>query len=141
MTEHLRLASASTALSIVVMARLTGRFGIYCGVWLALLAATTVSADPSGSPQSTAGTGAADSVKEITLDPNAKEPVCRRYVPTGSRIAKQRCETPSAATTTADSAERDQLRRDIEEMRSRQLMLDQARALARAEALRRRTGQ
>ena len=34
MTEHLRVASASTALSIVVMARLTGRFGIYCGVWL-----------------------------------------------------------------------------------------------------------
>src|SRR5688572_7306633 len=30
-------------------------------------------------------------VKEVTLDPTVKPPVCRRYVPTGSRIATERC--------------------------------------------------
>jgi hypothetical protein len=92
-------------------------------------------ADPAPATPGVAEPGA-ESVKEITIDPNVKEPVCRRYTPTGSRIAKQRCESATANSTLG--AERDQLRRDIDEMRTRQLMRDQARAIALAEALRRR---
>jgi hypothetical protein len=74
-------------------------------------------------------------VKEVTIDPNAKEPVCRRQAPTGSRIARERC-----AAAEPSRAERDQLRRDIEEVRMREVMRDQARAAADLEALRRRSG-
>jgi hypothetical protein len=105
------------------------RLILVCGGWLALLG-STAAADPSEST-------APPPVKEITIDPTVKEPACRRQAPTGSRIARQRCEPPS---TTASNAEREQLRRDLEEMRSREAMRDQARAAAELEALRRRAG-
>jgi hypothetical protein len=81
----------------------------------------------------------AEAVKEVTLDPTAKPPVCRRYVPTGSRIATERCQSAETADD-APAAERDQTRRDIDEMRMRQATRDQARAAAQAEALRQRAG-
>jgi hypothetical protein len=78
-------------------------------------------------------------VKEITIDPTAKPPVCRRHVPTGSRIATKRCRSAESKNA-ASNAERDQMRRDINEMRMRQATRDQARAVAQAEALRQRAG-
>jgi len=112
------------------MARIIG----ICGAWLVLLGGAAA-ADPS-QPTPSGDAVRAPPVKEITIDPTIKEPVCRRQAPTGSRIAKARCEVPS----TANSAERDQLRRDLDEMRMRQTMQDQARAAAELEALRRRSG-
>jgi hypothetical protein len=110
------------------MSRLIGVCGallVWCG---------GAAADPATSTPPGADAVSAPPVKEITIDPNAKEPVCRRAAPTGSRIAKERCETPAVA---ASSAEREQLRRDLDEMRTRAAMREQARAAAQLEALRR----
>ena len=119
--------------------------------WLALLAAfsaaadqTLESADPpavsAAPPQAPAPVAAEPGpVEEITLDPTVKPPVCRRYFPTGSRIATERCQS-AEATTVASEAERNQMRRDLEEMRMRQAAREQARAAAQAEAMRRRAG-
>jgi len=82
-------------------------------------------------------TGQLRSVKEVTLDPTTKPPVCHRYVPTGSRIATEVCQS-AEVTDAARAAERDQTRRDIDEMRMRQATRDAARAAAQAEALRQR---
>ena len=79
-------------------------------------------------------------MREVRIDPNAKLPECKRYVPTGSRIATERCETPKDELTPAERADRDTLRRDINEMRALQTLRDQARDQARAEALRRAAG-
>jgi len=83
----------------------------------------------SHSYSSLAGADAASPppIEEVTIDPNVKEPVCRREAPTGSRIFKERCTTPGA---TVSSAEREQQRRDLDEMRTRAAMRDQARAAA-----------
>jgi hypothetical protein len=82
-----------------------------------------------------------EKVREVKIDPNEKLPVCRRYVPTGSRIATERCETPEPkSATAAQRANHDVLRREVEEMRSLQSMREQARSQAIAEALRRRGG-
>lgn len=113
------------------MARLMG----VCGALLALLGGASALADPSPSTPSDAVT--APPVKEVTIDPTRREPVCRRQAPTGSRIAKEHCET---AGTPASNAEREQLRRDLDEMRTRQAMRDQARAAAELDAQRRRAG-
>ena len=78
-------------------------------------------------------------VKEVTLDPTVKPPVCRRYVPTGSRIATEVCHSAEVADAVR-AAERDQTRRDIDEMRMRQATRDAARAAAQAESLRRSAG-
>lgn len=80
---------------------------------------------------------AVPTVKEVTLDPTVKPPVCRRYVPTGSRIATEVCQS-AEVTDAVHAAERDQARRDIDEMRMRQATRDAARAAAQAEALRQR---
>lgn len=116
------------------MARLTGISAAGC--WLVWVLGTAAAADPAAAPAPPPA-AAAQPVKEITLDPTAKPPVCRRYVPTGSRIAKERCAS-AEITDAAREAERDQTRRDIAEMRMRQSMRDQARAQAFAEAMRRR---
>jgi len=105
--------------------------------WLTLAAGTAVGADPPAA--ATAGTEKARPVKEVTIDLTAKPPVCRRHVPTGSRIATKRCRSAEADSAASD-AERDQTRRDIDEMRMRQATRDQARAAAQAEALRQRAG-
>jgi hypothetical protein len=78
-------------------------------------------------------------VKEVILDPTTKPPVCQRYVPTGSRIATERCHSAEVGDA-ARAAERDQMRRDIDELRMRQATRDAARDAAQAEALRRRMG-
>jgi hypothetical protein len=78
-------------------------------------------------------------IKEVTLDPTAKPPVCHRYVPTGSRIATERCQSAEVADA-GRADERDQTRRDIDELRMRQTMRDQARTAAQSEALRQRMG-
>jgi hypothetical protein len=92
---------------------------------------------PAPAPSATADK-LTDTMRVVTIDPNARPPVCRRVVPTGSRIAEQRCETPKRGSTAADEANRTVLRRDIEALRDQQLMREQARQAAMAEALRRR---
>jgi hypothetical protein len=82
-------------------------------------------------------TKAPETVRVVTIDPNARPPVCRRVVPTGSRIAEQRCESAKPETT-VDAANRAVVRRDIEAMRDQQMLREQARQAAMAEALRRR---
>ena len=125
-------------------------------VWLALAAEVSATADPTPAAAPSAAAGVPQPVavptatppseadkpqpiKEVTLDPTAKPPVCRRYVPTGSRIATERCQS-AETTDAARAAERDQTRRDIDEMRMRQATRDQARAATQAEALRRHAG-
>jgi hypothetical protein len=112
------------------------------------IAAADLPATAAESPAATAGAPRAASpadgdnasaVKEVTLDPTVKPPVCRRYVPTGSRIATEVCQS-AEVTDSARAAERDQARRDIDEMRMRQATRDAARAAAQAEALRRSAG-
>jgi hypothetical protein len=110
-------------------------------------AATTGPAVVSDSPPSASATeveagtdaGKVQPVKEVTLDPTVKPPVCRRYVPTGSRIATEVCQSAEIADAVR-AAERDQTRRDIDEMRMRQATRDAARAAAQAESLRRSMG-
>jgi hypothetical protein len=103
--------------------------------------ATDLPAITAESPPVTPSAEAVDApaVKELTLDPTTKPPVCRRYVPTGSRIATERCQSAEAADA-GRAAERGQTRRDIDEMRMRQAMRDQARTAAQAESLRQRAG-
>jgi hypothetical protein len=81
---------------------------------------------------------APQAVTRTTIDPNVKEPVCRRHIPTGSRIATQRCEMPQDTLSAKEQASREVMRRDVADMRMQQQMRDQARAQAMAEALRRR---
>jgi len=106
------------------MARLLG----ICAAGLAFLGGFAV-ADPAPTPPT----------KEVTIAPTGKEPVCRRSAPTGSRIAQQRCTTPGVASELS-SAQREQLRRDLDEMRMRETLRDQARAVAELDAARRRSG-
>jgi hypothetical protein len=110
---------------------------------IATAAEPAVTVDP---PEPTTSATATDTdadklqpVKEVTLDPTVKPPVCRRYVPTGSRIATEVCQSAEVANSVR-AAERDQTRRDIDEMRMRQATRDAARAAAQAEALRRSAG-
>jgi len=102
-----------------------------------LPAATNPPAPTSELPpaRSSAEADQVPAAKEVTLDPTAKPPVCRRYVPTGSRIASERCRS-AESWDAARAAERGQIRHDIDEMRIRQA----ARAAAQADALRRRVG-
>lgn len=106
-----------------------------------LPAATDLPAATSELAPATSSAKADDvpAVKEVTLDPTAKPPVCRRYVPTGSRIATERCQSAEVADASR-AAERDQTRRDIDELRLRQTTRDAARAAAQAEGLRQRMG-
>ncbi|HSC16832.1 MAG TPA: hypothetical protein VLI71_17015 [Gammaproteobacteria bacterium] len=123
-------------------------------LWLALLGGLAEAADPPAAagpalgelPAATADTAAAPApgadqarpVKEVTLDPTLKPPVCRRYAPTGSRISTERCQS-AESWDAARAADRSQTHRDIDEMRMRQAMRDQQRA-AQTEAMRRRGG-
>jgi hypothetical protein len=85
---------------------------------------TTVTTAP------TAAAIAPENVRTITIDPTVRRPVCKRFVPTGSRIAEQRCETPQTAAQ-AD-ANREVLRRDFQAMRDQQMLREQARQAAAA---------
>lgn len=109
------------------------------GVCTALAALGAARAEPPGAASAEPPVAAAaapdasrvEPIKEIAIDAHAKEPRCRRSAPTGSRIVQRHCETREQ-TNEARAAEREQTRRDVEEMRMRQLMRDQARALAGA---------
>jgi len=109
---------------------------------LALMAGPALADDPEASPSTNAPAAAGPETivpnATTTIDPNVKEPVCRRYIPTGSRIATQRCEMPKDTLSAKEQASRDVMRQDIADMRTQQQMRDQARAAAMAEALSRR---
>ena len=100
---------------------------------------TPVTTEPEPEPEVAAAQPQA--ITRTTIDPNVKEPVCKRYKPTGSRIAEQRCEMPTDSLSAKEQADREILRRDVEDMRRQQQMRDQARNQAMAEALRRRSTQ
>jgi hypothetical protein len=104
---------------------------------LTLIAGMVMAIDAIASPPSTPSPVGTPPVKQVTIDPNGKEPVCRRSAPTGSRIARERCEP---ASTLVANAERDQLRRDIDEVRMREVLRQQSRAAAELETLRRLAG-
>src|SRR5262245_31703311 len=108
------------------MSRLVG----VCAVLLVSVG-SAAAADPSASTPSGADAVSTPPVKEVTVTVDRNVTVCRRQAPTGSRIAIERC------PTTASSAEREQLRRDLDEMRTRAALREQARAAAQLEALRR----
>jgi hypothetical protein len=94
-------------------------------------------ATPTSAPALPTEGDQARPVKQVALDPNVPHPVCRRIAPTGSRIKNEVCETP-APDDKAREAEHHQIRRDMDEMRARQAMREQARTQALAEAMLRR---
>jgi hypothetical protein len=112
--------------------------GACCAVFLAgaAWAADPPPATPSFAPALPTEGDRAQPIKQVALDPNVPYPVCRRIAPTGSRIKNEVCVTPDSEK--ARTAERDQIRRDMDEMRARQTMRDQARAQALSEAMMRR---
>lgn len=114
-------------------------------VALALLAGRALADDPEGSQPTNAPAAAEPEAivpdATTTIDPNVKEPVCRRYIPTGSRIATERCEMPKDTMSAKEQASRNIMRQDLADMRMQQQLRDQARAAAMAEALRRRANQ
>jgi hypothetical protein len=85
---------------------------------------------PGATPTTTATANAPENVRTITIDPTVRRPVCKRVVPTGSRIAEQRCETPQTAAQA--EANREVLRRDFQAMRDQQMLREQARQAAAA---------
>lgn len=92
-------------------------------------------AAPPAQPETTKVIAAApENVRTITIDPTVRGPICKRFVPTGSRIAEQRCGTPQTAAQ--GEANREVLRRDFQAMRDQQMLREQARQAA---AARRRT--
>lgn len=95
-------------------------------------AASTTTTAPAAA--TTAVTNTPEIARTITIDPNAPQPVCKRVVPTGSRIAERRCEAPQ--TEAQAEANRAALRSDFQAMRDQQMLRDQARQAA---AARRRT--
>jgi hypothetical protein len=110
--------------------------------YVGLLTGAAMADPPSPPPAPSAAVLPSESdptkpIKQVALDPNAPYPVCRKVAPTGSRIKNEVCVTPNPDDK-AREAERAQIRRDMDEMRARQAMRDQARAHALAEAMRRR---
>jgi hypothetical protein len=104
-------------------------------------AALQLSASPDAAAQAAAAP-AADSeaavVKELEISAFAEDTtVCRREAPLGSRIAVERCWSTAPANS-PEAMSRSQIERDeFEEMRQRQMMIDQQRA-ARDTAFRQR---
>jgi hypothetical protein len=113
-------------------------FRILCLAMIALPCASNA-AEPSPAPATALAPAspAPENVQTVTLDPNERRPVCRRHVPTGSRIAEQRCEAAKREATASDRANHEIMRRDIDALRDQQMMREQARQAA---ALRRRGG-
>jgi hypothetical protein len=72
-----------------------------------------------------------EKVTEVKIESFADVANCRRYVPTGTRIAGERCESPGDDTA-AEAAEYEIMRRDVESMRSQQVYREQARQAAEA---------
>jgi hypothetical protein len=101
-------------------------------------AARAPEAPPSRAAGETAESKTPENARVVTIDPSVRQPVCRRVVPTGSRIAERRCEAPQRGPTAAEEANRAIVRRDIEAMRDQQMMREQVRGAAQADAMRRR---
>jgi hypothetical protein len=72
-----------------------------------------------------------ENVTEVEIESFVGVAKCRRYVATGTRIAGERCES-DGDDTTAEAAEYELMRRDVEAMRSQQVYRDQARQAAEA---------
>ena len=66
-----------------------------------------------------ANKGEASQVKQVPLKASNDRTVCRTEYPTGSRIGVKRCY--STTETARDKVQNDIMRRDIEEMRDRQM--------------------
>ncbi len=123
------------------------RISVLLGLAVLALPVYAQAADPPAAQAASAAPAGADpasktsttTVRTITIDPTAQRPVCKRVVPTGSRIAERRCETPQTAAQA--EANRAVLRQDFEAMRDQQMLREQARQAAMAEALRRRSAQ
>ena len=98
---------------------------------------TTIAATVTAPPQ--AASAPPQQVREVAIESFGNLPVCRRHVPTGSRIATERCTAPQQELSAQQRADRDIMRRDIDSMRTQQMMQEQARQAAMAEALRRRS--
>jgi len=108
---------------------------------LVLLAHTgfAAHAEPTATPSAGAPISErAAAAREVTVDPRAPATECRKVAPTGSRIATRRCTREQPPSTPLARAEDLQQRRDLEQMRTTQWLQEQARAQARAEAMRRR---
>ena len=90
--------------------------------------ATAAAEQPTAKEQS-------EKVPQVTIESYARLPVCRRHVPTGSRIATERCTTPGTAEGQHAAA-----RQQFDSLRQQQMIEDQVRQQARAEAMRRRVG-
>jgi hypothetical protein len=90
-------------------------------------------AAPTATAENAADQPAADAdVPKVDMQTVKDDTVCRAERPTGSRIAVKRCFSPRTAI---DSARDDVMRRDIEEMRMRQVYQNQARDAAAAAAM------
>jgi hypothetical protein len=95
--------------------------------------AADAAAAPTATADNTTAEPAADAdVPKVDMQTVKDDTVCRAERPTGSRIAIKRCFSPRTAL---DSARDDVMRRDIEEMRMRQVYQNQARDAAAAAAL------
>ena len=70
---------------------------------------------------------------DITPEANAETVDCRKAAPTGTRIAVQRCEVTKLSS--ADQMGREQMLRDIEEIRRRQFQREAAWQNAAREAV------
>jgi hypothetical protein len=106
-----------------------------CGLALGACATSQTSSLHPSSAQ-TAGASAATiqgEVREVAIESYEDVTTCRRYVPTGSRIATRDCSPPS------DPLASEQAREDVESLRRTQMYQEQARQAAMAEALRRRS--
>lgn len=77
-----------------------------------------------------------EDVPKVAIESFANVPVCRRHVPTGSRIAVERC--TSRPSVVAAQRQKDFTRQQIETMREQQIYEEQARQALRAEMMRRR---
>jgi hypothetical protein len=64
--------------------------------------------------------------KQVPLNAPGDRTVCRTEYPTGSRIGVRRCYSTTETETAAGKVQTEIMRRDIEEMRNRQ-MYDQLR--------------
>jgi len=105
---------------------------------LAITLALTACAVPDAGPNPSSATEVVASTTEgredvvqvgVRASATSDKVVCRKTAPTGSRIAAERCET-TAGNAAADEIARDQMLRDIDEIR----MQAAQRELARQDA-------
>lgn len=76
-------------------------------------------------------------VREVSINPAREVAECHRYRPTGSHIAVVRCVAKVDPKSPQALAERTVLQNNVDEMRHRQMLREQLRQGALAEAIRR----